>query len=111
MRFKRPGVRYSESPAPATPYQAAAQVWDDRLGRLMNASLADYLMPVNADLQSVEALFVPENDRHLGPLGVKGLAEIAVVGVAPAIVNAIYNATGRRIRSLPVTPDKILGLS
>ncbi len=86
-------------------------LWDDRLGRLMNASLADYLMPVNADLQSVEALFVPENDRHLGPLGVKGLAEIAVVGVAPAIVNAIYNATGRRIRSLPVTPDKILGLS
>jgi xanthine dehydrogenase YagR molybdenum-binding subunit len=81
---------------------------DPRFGRVMNASLADYLVPVNADIPSVDALFVEEEDPRVNPLGVKGLAEVALVGVAPAIVNAVYNATGRRIRDLPVTPEKLL---
>ncbi len=83
-------------------------MWDPRFGRVMNASLADYLVPVNADVPKLDALFVEEQDPHVNPLGVKGLAEIALVGVAPAILNAVYNATGRRIRELPVTPDKLL---
>ncbi len=56
----------------------------------------------------MEAIFVEEHDPHVNPLGVKGVGEIAIVGVAPAIVNAIYHATGKRIRELPVTPDKLL---
>jgi xanthine dehydrogenase YagR molybdenum-binding subunit len=75
----------------------------------MNANFAEYLVPVNADVAELEALFVPADDRRFNPLGVKGLAEIAVCGVAPAIVNAVYHATGTRIRELPLTLDKLLG--
>ena len=83
-------------------------LYDDRYGRVMNASLADYLVAVNADVPMVDALFVEEDDPHVNPLGVKGVGEIALVGVGPAIVNAVYNATGRRVRDLPLTPDKLL---
>ena len=72
------------------------------------SSMADYLVPVNLDIGSIEALFVEEHDPHVNPLGVKGVGEIAMVGVAPAITNAIFHATGKRIRELPVTPDKLL---
>jgi xanthine dehydrogenase YagR molybdenum-binding subunit len=82
--------------------------WDARFGRVMNANLAEYLVPVNADVTELEALFVPGDDRRFNPLGVKGLAEIALCGVAPAIANAIYHATGRRIRTLPITLEKLL---
>jgi xanthine dehydrogenase YagR molybdenum-binding subunit len=82
--------------------------WDPRFGRVMNANLAEYLVPVNADLVELEALFVPGDDRRFNPLGVKGLAEIALCGVAPAIGNAVYHATGRRIRDLPITMEKLL---
>jgi xanthine dehydrogenase YagR molybdenum-binding subunit len=84
-------------------------VVDSRNGRVPNANLAEYAVPVHADSPPVlEAIFVDEHDRHVNPLGAKGLAEITIVGVAPAIVNAIYHATGKRIRELPVTPDKLL---
>jgi xanthine dehydrogenase YagR molybdenum-binding subunit len=84
-------------------------VVDARNGRVPNANLAEYPVPVHADSPPVmEAIFVEEHDLHVNPLGVKGVGEIAIVGVAPAIVNAIYHATGRRIRELPVTPDKLL---
>jgi xanthine dehydrogenase YagR molybdenum-binding subunit len=84
---------------------------DDRSGRIVNANLAEYLVPVLADTPDVEVIFVPEEDPHLGPLGAKGLGEIALCGIGPAIVNAIFHATGRRIRDLPVTPDKLIGLA
>jgi xanthine dehydrogenase YagR molybdenum-binding subunit len=82
--------------------------WDPRFGRVMNANLAEYLVPVHADVVELEALFVPGDDRRFNPLGVKGLAEIAICGVAPAIANAVHHATGIRVRDLPITPEKLL---
>lgn len=82
--------------------------WDSRLGRVMNANLAEYLVPVNADIQELDAIFVPSEDKTFNPLGAKGVAEIALTGVAPAIANAIYNATGHRARHLPILPDRLL---
>lgn len=84
-------------------------VVDARNGRVPNANLAEYAVPVHADAPPVmDAIFVEENDPHVNPLGVKGVGEIAMVGIAPAIANAIFHATGKRIRELPVTPDKLL---
>src|SRR3954462_9477785 len=84
-------------------------VVDPRNGRIPNANLAEYAVPVHADAPPVmDVIFVEEHDPHVNPLGVKGVGEIAMVGVAPAITNAIYHATGKRIRELPVTPDKLL---
>jgi xanthine dehydrogenase YagR molybdenum-binding subunit len=84
-------------------------VVDGRNGRVPNANFAEYAVPVHADAPSVmEAIFVEEHDPHVNPLGVKGVGEIAMVGVAPAITNAVFHATGKRIRTLPVTPDKLL---
>jgi xanthine dehydrogenase YagR molybdenum-binding subunit len=84
--------------------------WDSHLGRIMNANLAEYLVPVNADIQELDALFVPGEDKIFNPLGSKGVAEIALTGVAPAIANAVYNATGNRVRHLPMTPDRLLNV-
>jgi xanthine dehydrogenase YagR molybdenum-binding subunit len=84
-------------------------VVDARNGRVTNANFAEYAVPVHADAPPVmDVIFVNENDPHVNPLGVKGVGEIAMVGIAPAITNAIFHATGKRIRSLPVTPDKLL---
>jgi len=82
--------------------------WDPRFGRVMNANFAEYLVPVNADVRTLEVLFVPGDDRRFNPLGAKGLAEIGLCGVAPAIANAVYHATGRRIRTLPITLEALL---
>ncbi len=81
---------------------------DHRFGRFMNHSLAEYHVPVNADIDSIEVIFVEEVDPEVTPLGVKGLGEIGIVGTAAAVVNAIWHATGKRVRSLPVTIDKLL---
>ena len=84
-------------------------VVDARNGRVPNASLAEYAVPVHADSPPVmDVIFVDERDPHVNPLGVKGVGEIAVVGVAAAIANAIYHATGKRVRELPITPDKLM---
>jgi xanthine dehydrogenase YagR molybdenum-binding subunit len=84
-------------------------VVDGRTGRVVNANFAEYAVPVHADAPpGMDVIFVDEHDAHVNPLGVKGVGEIAMVGVAPAITNAIFHATGRRIRELPVTPDKLL---
>jgi xanthine dehydrogenase YagR molybdenum-binding subunit len=82
--------------------------WDARLGRVMNANLAEYLVPVNADVTDLDVTFVPSSDEIFNPLGAKGLAEIALCGVAPAIANAVYHATGKRVRNLPIMPEKLL---
>ncbi|TIM10109.1 xanthine dehydrogenase family protein molybdopterin-binding subunit [Mesorhizobium sp.] len=84
-------------------------VVDPRNGRVTNANLAEYAVPVHADAPPVmDVIFVDEHDPHVNPLGVKGLGEIALVGVAPAIANAIFHATEKRVRELPITPDKLL---
>jgi xanthine dehydrogenase YagR molybdenum-binding subunit len=82
---------------------------DGRSGRVVNANFAEYAVPVHADAPPVmDVMFVDEHDPHINPLGVKGVGEIALVGVAPAIANAIFHATGKRIRELPITPEKLL---
>ncbi len=83
-------------------------VIDNRYGRYINANFADYHVPVNADAPPIDVLFVNKADNIISPTGAKGIGEIALVGVAPAITNAVYNATGKRIRQLPVTPDKLI---
>ena len=81
---------------------------DHAFGRFMNHNLADYHVPVNADVHDIEVIFVEEHDEIVNPLGAKGLGEIGVVGVAAAIANAVFHATGKRIRELPITLDKLL---
>jgi xanthine dehydrogenase YagR molybdenum-binding subunit len=72
----------------------------------MNHSFAEYHIPVNADIPDVDVLFVEEHDDIVNPLGAKGLGEIGIVGVAAAVGNAVFHATGKRVRSLPITLDK-----
>ncbi len=81
---------------------------DHRYGRLVNNNFADYHVPIQADIPQGEALFVNKPDPYINPIGAKGMGEIATIGVAAAVANAIYNATGKRIRDLPVTPDKLV---
>lgn len=83
-------------------------VMDERLGRFVNNNLAEYHLPVNADVPAIEALWVDEVDEHVNPIGVKGIGEIGTTGAAAAIANAVYHATGRRVRDLPITLDKLL---
>jgi xanthine dehydrogenase YagR molybdenum-binding subunit len=81
--------------------------FDPSTGRVANATLADYLIPTNADVPELDVMFVGEPDRF-NPIGTKGIGEIGLIGVAAAIANAVYHATGKRIRSLPITLDKLL---
>ncbi len=81
---------------------------DHQFGRFMNHNYAEYHVPVNADIHDIEVIFVPEHDDVVNPLGAKGLGEIGIVGVAAAVTNAVWHATGKRVRSLPVTLDKLL---
>lgn len=81
---------------------------DHRYGRIMNPNLQHYHVPVNADVHEIETLFVEEDDTIVNPLGVKGMGELGMVGIPAAIANAVFHATGRRIRDLPITPDKLL---
>jgi xanthine dehydrogenase YagR molybdenum-binding subunit len=81
---------------------------DPKLGRIMNADLAEYHLPVNLDVPNLDVIFIDEHDPHINPLGAKGIGEISITGVAAAIANAVYHATGKRIRDLPITIDKIM---
>ena len=83
---------------------------DHRFGRVMNANIAEYHVPVNADVQDIKVIFVDEPDSLVNPLGIKGVGEIGIVGVAAAIANAVYHATGKRVRDLPITLDKLQSL-
>jgi xanthine dehydrogenase YagR molybdenum-binding subunit len=81
---------------------------DQNFGRFINHNLAEYHVPVNADIHQIDVIFVEEDDSIVNPLGVKGLGEIGIIGVAAAIANAVFHATGKRIRRLPITLDKLL---
>ena len=81
---------------------------DHRYGRIMNPNLQHYHVPVNADVHEIETMFVEEDDRIASPLGVKGMGELGMVGIPAAIANAVFHATGKRVRELPITPDKLL---
>ncbi|MBH8557704.1 xanthine dehydrogenase family protein molybdopterin-binding subunit [Hymenobacter negativus] len=81
---------------------------DHRYGRIVNHDLAEYHVPVNADIPPIEVEFINQPDPVLDPMGAKGLGEIGLVGFAAAVANAVYHATGRRVRELPITPDKLV---
>ncbi|MCA6109560.1 xanthine dehydrogenase family protein molybdopterin-binding subunit [Bradyrhizobium cenepequi] len=83
-------------------------IYDHGLGRIVNHDIAEYHVPVNADIHDIEVIFVDEPDTLINPLGMKGLGEIGIVGVAAAVANAVYHATGVRVRDLPITLDKVL---
>lgn len=86
-----------------------ATEFDGRNARVVNRDLQDYLVPVNADIQDVKVLLVPEIDRDVNPAGIKGLGELGNVGTAAAIASAVYHATGKRIRRLPIRIDDLVG--
>jgi xanthine dehydrogenase YagR molybdenum-binding subunit len=83
-------------------------IYDSRTGRPVTDNLADYAVCVNADIGSIEARFINEPDPHVNAMGCRGVGEIGITGIAAAITSAIYHATGKRVRDLPVTPDKLL---
>jgi xanthine dehydrogenase YagR molybdenum-binding subunit len=81
---------------------------DKRLGTYTNVNFAEYMVPTNADVRSIDIIMVPEEDHEVNPIGVKGIGEIGIVGVAPAIANAVFHATGKRVRDLPITIEKLM---
>jgi xanthine dehydrogenase YagR molybdenum-binding subunit len=81
---------------------------DPRVARYVNDNLADYLIPVNADIDEVDIILVPERDDSVNPAGIKGIGELANVGTAAAVANAVYHATGIRVRDLPIRLEKLL---
>ena len=82
-------------------------LFDERTGRIMNPSLAEYHVPVNLDVPFIDILFNDIPDEH-APLGARGLGEIGITGAAAAVANAVFNATGKRVRDLPITLDKLM---
>jgi xanthine dehydrogenase YagR molybdenum-binding subunit len=87
-----------------------ATALDQRSGRYLNTDLSEYLVPVNADIGSIDIIVVDETDPYVNPIGVKGLGEVSMTGVAAAVANAVYHATGVRVRDLPITLDTVLGI-
>jgi xanthine dehydrogenase YagR molybdenum-binding subunit len=81
---------------------------DKRSARYINDNLADYLIPVNADVPDLQVIVVPEEDDRVNPLGIKGIGEVGIVGMNAAVANAVYHATGKRLRDLPVRAEKLL---
>jgi len=82
--------------------------YDPNDGRVVTRDLAQYLVPVNADMPEFDVQFIDIPDPYISPIGARGIGEIGVTGVTAAIANAIYNATGKRVRDLPITPDKLM---
>ncbi|HEY1429611.1 MAG TPA: xanthine dehydrogenase family protein molybdopterin-binding subunit, partial [Candidatus Tumulicola sp.] len=82
--------------------------FDSRTARITNANLADYLVPTNADIPDIEAIAIESDDPFINPAGVKGIGEVGITGCAAAIANAVYHATGVRIRNLPIVPENLI---
>ena len=80
---------------------------DHRFGRPINNNLADYHVPVNADIPNIDVLFVNKKDPYINPIGSKGLGEIALIGMAPAVANAVFKATGKHVTDLPMQLDRV----
>jgi xanthine dehydrogenase YagR molybdenum-binding subunit len=83
-------------------------ILDHRFGRFVNNNFADYHVAVNADTPPTDVYFINKKDPYINPMGSKGMGEIALIGFAAAVSNAVFNATGKRVRDLPITPDKVL---
>jgi xanthine dehydrogenase YagR molybdenum-binding subunit len=83
-------------------------IMDHNTNRYVNNSFGEYYVPVNADIPQIDAFFVDDEDPHINSLGAKGIGELGITGVAAAIANAVYHATGKRVRDLPITIDKLL---
>jgi xanthine dehydrogenase YagR molybdenum-binding subunit len=83
-------------------------VMDHRSGRTLNPNLAEYHIPVNADVPSLEALMIDEHDRHVNALGIKGVGEIGITGSAGAVANAVWHATGIRVRRFPIRIEDLV---
>jgi xanthine dehydrogenase YagR molybdenum-binding subunit len=83
-------------------------VMDERLGRVVTGNLADYHVPVEADVPDLDVSWIGAPDQHVNPVGAKGIGELGITGAAAAIANAVFHATGRRVRDLPITLDKLL---
>jgi len=86
-----------------------ATIMDANIGRIVNHDFAEYHVPVNADIPDIDVQLLDNFDAHASPIGAKGAGEIGIVGAAAAVANAVYHATGVRVRDLPITPDKLLG--
>jgi xanthine dehydrogenase YagR molybdenum-binding subunit len=84
-------------------------VLDPHLGAYVNHDLAMYHVATDADVVDVDVAWIDEEDLHVNPMGAKGIGEIGIVGTAAAVANAVYNATGVRVRDLPITPAKLVG--
>jgi len=82
--------------------------FDERIGSFTSVNLGEYLLPVHADIRDLDVILVEEDDPHVNPIGAKGIGEIGIVGVAAAIANAVFHATGKRVRDLPITIDKLM---
>src|SRR5688572_3623640 len=83
-------------------------VLDPRWGNFVTRTFAEYHIPSNLDIGEIETIFINEEDKFVNKMGIKGIGEVGIAGVAAAVVNAIFNATGKRVRDLPITPDKLL---
>ncbi len=86
-------------------------IYDPKVGLPTNRNLAEYHVPVHADIISIEPYFVGEPDFAFNPVGARGIGEIGNTGIAAAVANAVFHATGKRVRELPITPDKLLNLA
>jgi xanthine dehydrogenase YagR molybdenum-binding subunit len=81
---------------------------DHRQGRFLNKNFAGYLIPSNADVPDIDVAFIDNFDAEAGPIGARGIGELGAIGIGPAIANAVFHATGRRVRSLPIGPEMLL---
>jgi xanthine dehydrogenase YagR molybdenum-binding subunit len=84
---------------------------DQQHGRFLSKNLAGYLVPVNADVPEIDVSFVDDFDEHVGPLGARGIGELGAIGVGAAIANAVFHATGIRVREVPIRPEHLLAMA